>query len=290
MNTQPKTTRNLSFKLVAGLLMATQVFAALPAQAAQPQQLGPITVDENVVSAISQLYANHSVTYQAQWTQLFKDVAPNFRFARTFSHTTCLPAPAYDENFAPSSGADLKSWPVPGQAGCTLTERTDQMVTYVDPRVCDSNTIRIGYWLYFKKDGFSMLGAGKGHRHDWEGVVVELKRAGGNTWVRNQVIGSYHKGYRSKVWTDSDLQKTDDGLHPVMFVGWSHHAMHWDKGGQPAPVIDDLVDLRNSYLKLDSWNNLVVIPVQPDAAQKVLADPTYFGRANPPLTKNICIV
>ena len=280
------------FGILAATTIAAQVLAAMPAQASSAQQMGGITIDEVVVTAINQLYLNQSTTYQLQWTQLIKDLAPTWRFARAVSHTTCLPAPAYNDKFVPNPGASLKAWPVPGQSGCTATERTDQMVTYVDPKLCDANTLRFGYWLYFMKDGFALAGGTAGHRHDWEFTVVELKRAQstGTTWVRNQIIGSYHHTVQRKLWMDSGLQKTDDGKHPIMFVGWAHHAMHWDKGGRADVASTATDDVRNSYLKLDSWNNLVIIPMQPKAAREVLNNGPYFDRATPPLNKDICTV
>lgn len=280
------------FIVATAVLIAAQSLITLPAQALTPSQGATITIDEAVISAINQLYLKPNLAYQAQWTNLIQEVAPNFRFARALSHTTCLPAPAYDSKFVPNPGAALKAWPVPGQAGCTNTERLDQMVTYVDPRLCTSNTLRFGYWLYFMKDGFALAGGTAGHRHDWEGVVMELKRVGntGTAWAVNQVIGSYHHDYVRKNWVDASLQKTDDGKHPILFVGWAHHAMHWGKGGRADVASTATDDMRNSYLKLDSWNNLIIIPLQPVAAQRILADGTYFDRANPPLTKDICTV
>jgi hypothetical protein len=46
--------------------------------------------------------------------------------------------------------------------------------------------------------------------------------------------------------------------------------MHLEKGGRADVAGAAQYDLRNSYLKLDSWNNLVIIPLEPLAARRVL--------------------
>ena len=281
--------------IALAVIIGAQAAPTLPAQAANLQQVVAANIDNAAIVEISLLYPtannpNPSRNYQAQWMQLFRDVAPNWRFARALRHTTCLPAPAYDGNFAQNPGSSLKNWPIPGQSGCTLEQNTQEMITYVDPRLCDANTLRIGYWLYFKKDGFS--GIGTGHRHDWEGTIVELKRQGGGAspvWAYSQIRGSFHHGYNSALWSDSFLEKTPDGKHPVMFVGWAHHAMHYTKGGAATLYEVDGNDLRNSYINLDAWNNLVVIPLESQPAQNILRNGD-FGAANPPLTKDICAI
>jgi len=273
------------------VLLTTQLGAPMMAQASPPAQTqGPaFYISQGVVDELSQAY-NLNVpktgSHQFEILQLVTVAAPNWRFARVLNHTTCLPALAYDSNFVRAEGASLKNWPIPGQSGCTQEEDRNEMVTYIDPRVCNADTIRIGYWLYFKKDGFSG-GVENGHRHDWEGAVVEWKRIQGDQWSRNQVIVSYHKEYHSKRWDDSSLAKTEDALHPVIFSGWAHHAMHWNKGGRADLLTTLYDDLRNSYIKLNAWDNMTVIPWLPAQAQNVLQFGDY-GKANPPLSKQIC--
>ena len=269
--------------IATGLAVVTAV-SAVQAGTVGAQAAGTVTIEERVTAAVGSFYENPTTDQAPVAAQLFRDLAPEFSFARKLNHTTCLPAPAYDASFRPNGGSSLKAWPVPGQSGCTQTERTDLMPTYVDPRLCDSDTMRIGYWLYFTKDGFS----GAGHRHDWEGAVVELKRVGGTVWQRSKVIVSYHRGYHSKAWVDGGLEKTADGAHPVIYAGWAHHAMHFNTGGRADVATTWYNDVRNGFLRLDAGENLVIIPTEPPAAQAVLRSADSFGAANPPLTKQLC--
>ncbi|KAJ2981870.1 hypothetical protein NQ176_g1750 [Zarea fungicola] len=147
------------------------------------------------------------------------------------------------------------------------------------------DTWRIIYYVYFKKD--------TGHKSDWEGIVVQFKDNGDDTWTRDVVIMEQDGNHAHINW--SDLNDTFDGLddwenfqqanldHGKFYFGKWHHPVHPDwhttsfKNTCP-PISDD--DFRNADYQFWSYNNLRPVSV---------LDPDWqWGRATSPANIDIC--
>lgn len=73
--------------------------------------------------------------------------------------------------------------------------------TYFTYKKCNDNEYRVGYYVYFAKDGYA--GPLSGHDHDWENVVVVWQRSPvSGYWAREMILLSGHGHWRKLKWAD----------------------------------------------------------------------------------------
>ncbi|KAJ7576009.1 hypothetical protein C8J56DRAFT_800986, partial [Mycena floridula] len=172
----------------------------------------------------------------------------------------CYPDYAVDANGVQHPAAGLQDWPI-ANGGCRFPSANGKaggiqgqpFPNYYISKQCQEDEIRVGYWLYYPKDGF----IGTGHEgHDWESyTVVWLRDASGN-YYRDRHVLSYHSGFTGTPWNsvkdtvNDDLSSATHGNHAKIYPGWSKHANFDTK---KTTVCDTLLQSTLVAYRSDDW-------------------------------------
>ena len=144
------------------------------------------------------------------------------------------------------------------QLGRDVIDNTDYSViasnkipTYYQVTTCGKQ-VRIMYWWFY---GYQhpCFGAEGGHNGDWENVMVTLSE----DQSRVAAVTFYAHGDRYTRLAARDGFRTEDGTHPVVYVGKLAHGAYYNQGGSGTCGFWE--DYRNNFDEshMDSWNNLV---------------------------------
>lgn len=125
---------------------------------------------------------------------------PLWHFGRSRDEEPCYPTSAFFENGTQTPPAELKLFPRAAGGGCPPPGPRGEgkpFPTYYTVNYCGGDEFRIQYNLFFQKDGFIKVVPSpcNGHGYDWERVIVVWKRnSTDDTWKRDQLLVSFHKG------------------------------------------------------------------------------------------------
>ncbi|KAH8915412.1 hypothetical protein BT69DRAFT_1288881 [Atractiella rhizophila] len=163
---------------------------------------------------------------------------------------------------AQNPGADLQGWPK-ADGGCRAIRddgkaggaKGKPFPSYYIVNQCASDEVRVGYWLYFPKDGFKLTG----HRHDWEYYIVVWKKDGSGNYYRDRHVQSYHSGRIGTPWSqvkdtvndDLTLAANGNGNHASIYVAWSKHAMFDTK--KTDTICESLLQSTLVAYRSDDW-------------------------------------
>lgn len=193
---------------------------------------------------------------------------PYWQLSRALKQDTCWPSSCV-ENGKIVESANLKKWPVAGHGGCP--DVGSSFPLYWVGKQCKDTEIRIGYDLFFKKDGFQPSGI-YGHGYDWEQVIVIYNKYN-NNWLRSGVYLSGHGGYTYYKWNElntvneNNINVDGNNLdHPKIYPAWAKHSMFKEpKDGdtffEALDAFDKNAFRKGSYQYFNNENELTqVIP------------------------------
>ena len=240
-----------------------------------------------LVAAAAPAQANEPIAEGAPLSDFVEASKPEWNFARANNNDPCWPEEAIHPDGVLNSGAEPDEWPNSDNE-CS-PQGTVPFPTYYSVEECNDSEIRVGYTIYIPNSGFAGGAglAGAGHRHDFEGILVEWRRDG-EQWFRSELLMGRHGKYIGRPWAEAESWSGDwttAGLgreYPRIFVGWGSHAMFNDQGGLK-DVISQYTD--NEYRAGDyPVNNSQLVQVTEDnELGQRFSDPAteaHFGSAN----------
>ena len=204
------------------------------------------------MTSLPAAHAESNTRFPVAWA---RQSSPQWFFARAkvgwVKRDSCWPAQAINGDGSQAAAASLKDWPTAGQGGCPSANSA--FPTYFTVKRCTRTEVRVGYTLFFPKDGFTV----GGHAYDFESAVVVWRLRSGR-WQRDRLLMSRHGAFVGKPWSSVWWDGADNGRQrPRLYVGWGKHAIFNEEGGSPAGVLND--ELRNGAYSADANSWLVEV-------------------------------
>ncbi|UKZ76845.1 hypothetical protein TrVFT333_004560 [Trichoderma virens FT-333] len=220
--------------------------------------LGVSSLDHSTVMA---WHDNRDSRLASKW-------APIFYFSQSQSKVPCIPEWAVldDGDGAQNTPVDRCQYP---DVGCKCRNPgvginnaiSGYFPTYYTYYKCTDTQIRIQYALYYRKDGFKDATVDYGHGHDWEWVIVDIRKSG-NSWAPLRLWMSQHSGGQWLNWGDIQNTSNDPDVgqghqgyrnedHPKVYAAWAKHGFfHTRNTGYNDPGASLVVPLATTIVAM----------------------------------------
>jgi len=182
--------------------------------------------------------------------ELAKKFAPQLRFDRKAATFPQSPVWFWENSYTNENGNRIQNPPV----AKTWPKDPTTMATMYHVETCDTGRVLIEFWFFYSYQNECSPGLGS-HYGDWERVVVALN--GAQTTV-DRITYHQHAGHYTR---NAGSFETQDGTHPVVYVGKKSHGSYHDDGGSGTCLYFEDYRNQGTIMKRYSvWNEGTMLP------------------------------
>ncbi|KAI1852185.1 hypothetical protein JX265_013038 [Neoarthrinium moseri] len=195
--------------------------------------------------------------------------APVWSFGLHKDHPMCYPTWAFGGNPTRHNGDTYEiAHQTPSQPLCKYPDvgcgcrdpgvtvgKGPQFPVYYKYLNLSREEVRVGYFLFWEKDGSDGRPIPRGHAYDWENVVVSITRhSQSDNWTATALWFGGHGQWFRRPWndiftiSDEEIAKANANTvlperktgqqHPFVYVGWAKHS-NFDHPRRPSMMNDD---------------------------------------------------